>query len=189
MGKVKIIGSKIKSLRLEKNISLKELADEANLSEDQLTAVEQNSASVSLASLIKIARSLGVRSNVFIDDQAVSGPIISRKCSIDEKSQLVDTSRKSMSYFSLAGNKSGRQMEPFIINLAPCVEKDFIFSSHQGEEFLFVLEGAVEINYGDDVIILEEGDSIFYDSIVSHHVHGGCLKGAKILAVVYSPVQ
>jgi len=55
------------------------------------------------------------------------------------------------------------------------------------EEFIYVLEGIVEINYGKNTYILEEGDSIYYDSIVAHHVHAGAGSTAKILAVVYTP--
>ncbi len=189
MGKGKIIGSKIQSLREAKGISIKYIAKEAGLTEEQMLAVEKDGAMLSLAPLVKIARVLEVRLGTFLDDASASGPVVCRKDVSEENSESLESSRKHMTYFSLAGSKSGRQMEPFIINLDACVEKDFILSSHEGEEFLFVLDGAIEINYGEDVFVLEEGDSIFYDSIVEHHVHGDCIKGAKVLAVVYSPLQ
>ena len=50
-----------------------------------------------------------------------------------------------------------------------------------------VMSGEVEIAYGKETYQLKEGDSIFYDSIVKHHVHGAPGKSAKILAVVYIP--
>ena len=79
-------------------------------------------------------------------------------------------------------------MEPFIIDIQPSVSKDFILSAHEGEEFIYVLSGEIEINYGKAVYHLQEGDSIFYDSIVEHHVHAHKEKGAKILACTdYKP--
>ena len=78
-------------------------------------------------------------------------------------------------------------MEPFIIDIQPSEEKEFTLSAHEGEEFIYVMEGVVEIAYGKTTYTLNEGDSIFYDSIVNHHVHGGNNKAAKILAVVYTP--
>lgn len=93
-----------------------------------------------------------------------------------------------MNYYSLAGSKAERHMEPFVIDIAPAREMDFIMSSHEGEEFIMVLEGILEISYGKTTYILEEGDSIYYDSIVPHHVHSYEGKPAKILAVVYSPL-
>ena len=59
--------------------------------------------------------------------------------------------------------------------------------THEGEEFIYVLEGVLEINYGKNTYILEEGDSIYYDSIVAHHVHAAADNTAKILGVIYTP--
>ena len=92
-----------------------------------------------------------------------------------------------MIYHSLARQKAGRSMEPFIIDIQPAREQSFKLSAHEGEEFIYVMSGEVEIAYGKEKYVLKEGDSIFYDSIVEHHVHGAENKGAKILAVVYIP--
>ena len=78
-------------------------------------------------------------------------------------------------------------MEPFIIDIQPSESKEFTLSSHEGEEFIYVMEGELEIAYGKTTYNLKEGDSIFYDSIINHHVHGANGKAAKILAVVYTP--
>jgi quercetin dioxygenase-like cupin family protein len=92
-----------------------------------------------------------------------------------------------MDYFALARQKAGRQMEPFIIEIQPSEEKVYKLSAHEGEEFIYVLSGELEIEYGKETFTLKEGDSIYYDSIVEHHVHGVTGKAAKILAVVYIP--
>ncbi len=76
-------------------------------------------------------------------------------------------------------------MEPFMIDIAPTKDSDFILSSHEGEEFIMVMEGTLEISYGKYTYILEEGDSIYYDSIVPHHVHAFEGQAARILAVIY----
>ena len=78
-------------------------------------------------------------------------------------------------------------MEPFIIDIQPNERQEFKLSAHEGEEFIYVLSGEVEIVYGKQTYTLCEGDSIFYDSIIKHHVHGVAGKSAKILAVVYIP--
>ena len=91
-----------------------------------------------------------------------------------------------MEYHPLAKQKAGRHMEPFVIDINPSEEKEFQLSAHEGEEFIYVMSGEVEIAYGKETYQLKEGDSI-YDSIVKHHVHGAPGKSAKILAVVYIP--
>ena len=79
-------------------------------------------------------------------------------------------------------------MEPFIIDVMPTEDTDFVFSSLDGEEFIMVMEGIMEISYGKNTYLLEEGDSIYYDSIVPHHVHAYEGQAAKILAVDYTPI-
>ena len=60
-------------------------------------------------------------------------------------------------------------------------------SSHEGEEFIYVLEGEIEVIYGKDSFIIGPGDTIFYDSAVPHHLHASGEDKAKILAVLYTP--
>ena len=79
-------------------------------------------------------------------------------------------------------------MEPFIIDVEPTEETSYMLSSHEGEEFIYVMEGVVEVAYGKKHHVIEAGDSIYYDSIVPHHVHGYNGQAAKILAVVYTPI-
>lgn len=190
MGSNKIIGEKIRSIRESKNISLQEAAERAGLSEEQIMKIEKNVEFPSLAPLIKIARVLGVRLGTFLDDQTELGPVICRKGDTESSISFSNNStkaRKHMEYHSLSKEKSGRHMEPFIIDIASSEGVNFILSTHEGEEFIYVLDGVVEINYGKETFILEEGDSIYYDSIVAHHVHAGNGGTARILGVVYTP--
>ncbi len=185
-----IVGEKIKSLRESKNISREDLAERSGLSVEQVTSIEEDVNLPSLAPLIKIARVLGVRLGTFLDDSSDLGPVITRKTDkIDSISFSNNSSesRKHMDYFALSKAKSGRHMEPFIIDIASADNLSFTSSSHEGEEFIFVLEGTIEINYGKETYTLNAGDSIYYDSIVAHHVHAYQGADAKILAVVYAP--
>ena len=194
MGNNKIIGAKIQRIRESKNLTVQEVAERSGLSVDQVERIEGSLDFPSLAPLIKIARVLGVRLGTFLDDQTELGPVICRKQDNNTATESISFSnnatkaRKHMEYHSLSQDKSGRHMEPFLIDVAPSEEGvDFVLSTHEGEEFIYVLEGIVEINYGKNTYILEEGDSIYYDSIVAHHVHAGAGSTAKILAVVYTP--
>ena len=185
-----IVGSKIKGIRESKNISIEEISERSGLSTDQIISIENDQYLPSLGPLIKIARALGVRLGTFLDDNDELGPVV---CRAEERNSSISFSngatdaRKHMEYHSLAKQKAGRHMEPFIIDIQPSEEKNFKLSAHEGEEFIYVMEGEVEIEYGKEKYNLKVGDSIFYDSIVEHHVHGAVGKSAKILAVVYTP--
>lgn len=186
-----IVGSKIKGIRESKNFSIEEISERSGLSVEQITSIENDEHLPSLGPLIKIARALGVRLGTFLDDSDDLGPVVCRAeehlgSSISFSNDAADA-RKNMEYHSLARQKAGRHMEPFIIDIAPNDNPDYNLSAHEGEEFIYVMEGNVELVYGKETYTLKEGDSIFYDSIVKHHIHGAPGKAAKILAVVYIP--
>lgn len=186
-----LVGSKIKGIRESKNIALEEMAERSGLSIEQIVSIENDQFLPSLGPLIKIARALGVRLGTFLDDNDALGPVVCRAAEREDNSISFSNdateARKNMEYHSLAKQKAGRHMEPFIIDINPSEEKEFKLSAHEGEEFIYVMEGEVEIAYGKDTYTLREGDSIFYDSIVKHHVHGAAGQAARILAVVYIP--
>ncbi|NLZ73397.1 MAG: helix-turn-helix domain-containing protein [Bacteroidales bacterium] len=190
----KFVGEKIKFFREEQNLSLADLAEKTGLAVEQIERIENNTDIPSLAPLIKIAKALGTRIGTFLDDQTENGPVICRKEEAKETISFSNNSvnsRRHMHYQSLSRSKANRHMEPFIIEIEPNNgdnDVDFILSSHEGEEFIIVMEGIIEISYGKQKLILEEGDSIYYDSIVPHHVHSYEGKPAKILAVVYTPL-
>ncbi len=187
-----IVGAKIKGLRETKNISVEEIAERSGLTAEQITSIENDQNLPSLGPLIKIARALGVRLGTFMDDNDALGPVVcraedrERDKSISFSNGATDA-RKHMEYHPLAQQKAGRHMEPFVIDINPEDTPDFQLSAHEGEEFIYVMNGEVEVVYGKETFALKEGDSIFYDSIVKHHVHGAPGKSAKILAVVYIP--
>jgi transcriptional regulator with XRE-family HTH domain len=187
----KKIGTKIKEFREFRKIEREDLALHANLDMAQLEQIEEKGIVPSLGHLIKISRALGVRIGTFLDDQEKIGPAVVKAG--EEKSSLSfstkdDTSREHLNFFSLAQAKPGRHMEPFIVDIEPTNESDYKLSSHEGEEFIYVLEGGIEINYGKELYQLQKGDSIYLDSIVAHNVHAAVMQPAKILAVVYTPV-
>ena len=186
------VGSKIKGLRETKNLSVEEIAESTGLSVEQITSIENDQNLPSLGPLIKIARALGVRLGTFMDDNDSLGPVVTRAedrekdSSISFSNGAVDA-RKHMEYHPLAQQKAGRHMEPFIIDINPTENLDYKLSAHEGEEFIYVMEGEIEVEYGKEKYLLKQGDSIYYDSIVKHHLHGALGKSAKILALVYIP--
>ena len=186
------VGSKIKGIRESKNLTIEQISERSGLSTDQIVSIETDQNLPSLGPLIKIARALGVRLGTFMDDNDALGPVVTRAkdreadSSISFSNGAVDA-RKHMEYHPLAQQKAGRHMEPFIIDINPAESLDYKLSAHEGEEFIYVMEGEIEVDYGKEKFLLKQGDSIYYDSIVKHHLHGALGKSAKILALVYIP--
>lgn len=184
------VGGKIRSLRESKMMDLEVLAERSQLPIEQIKAIEEDNLLPGLAPLIKIARVLGVRLGTFLDDSQGTGAVVSRSEEVKESVRFTNHSsaeNENMIYRSLSEGKENRHIEPFVIDILPNSEQNYSMSSHEGEEFIYVLEGKVEVNYGKQTYVLEKGDSIYYDSIVKHHVHGYGDEAARILAVVYAP--
>jgi transcriptional regulator with XRE-family HTH domain len=190
MAELNRIGAKVTQIRESRKISRQELAERSELDTKLIDRIETGELIPSLSPLIKIARVLGVRLGTFLDDQEHIGPVLTRtgdrpkRVGFAEKRQA---GRADLDFYALAADKTGRHMEPFVIDIHPLSDREIVLSAHEGEEFIYVLSGTVEISYGRETYMLEEGDSIYYDSIVSHNVH--CKDGgdARILAVVYTP--
>ena len=186
------VGAKIKGIRETKNLTIEEISERSGLTAEQITSIENDQNLPSLGPLIKIARALGVRLGTFMDDNDDLGPVLCRAEERENHSSIsfsngATDARKHMEYHPLAPQKAGRHMEPFIIDIHPTDKHEYQLSAHEGEEFIYVMEGYIELVYGKETYTLNPGDSIYYDSIVKHHLHGAPGQAAKILAVVYIP--
>lgn len=185
------VGAKITTLRESLGLSREELAERCDCEVSVIAGLEGGAIAPSLAPLIKITRALGVRLGTLLDDESNVGPVVTRKNAADHVERVKDLETSSdagvLDFLSLASGKASRHMEPFVIDVHPSGAEHHSLSSHEGEEFIYVLEGRVEIEYGKDVHVLESGDSIYFDSIVAHQVRGGSPSPARILAVVYAP--
>lgn len=184
------VGSKIKGLREQLDLSVDQLAERCDCSATLIEQLESGEVPPSLAPLVKITRALGVRLGTLLDDDQHIGPVVVRAGEASKVTRFKSTTSNgdagSLDFAALAADKSSRHMEPFLIEAHPGTEKAPL-SSHEGEEFIYVLDGVVEIEYGKDVHRLNPGDSIYYDSIVPHEVRAYGDASAKFVAVVYAP--
>jgi transcriptional regulator with XRE-family HTH domain len=184
------LGKKVQLFREMRNLSIEEVSKRSGLCIDEIEKIENGDLIPSLTPLIKIARVLGTRLGSFLDDDENLGPVVTRKethTSITRFSNRDGAVSSDLDFFSLAQNKTSRHMEPFLIDIHPLSEKEYRMSSHEGEECIYVLSGSIEVKYGSETHVLNEGDSIYYDSIVEHHVHSASGEAARILAVIYTP--
>jgi transcriptional regulator with XRE-family HTH domain len=184
------LGNKIRSIREARSMTVEQLGERADLPPELVAQIESGALIPSLSPLIRIARSLGVRLGTFVDQEESAGPVLTR---VGAHEQVVrfsareQPSRSDLDFFSLAANKAGRHMEPFLIDIHPLSAQAARPSTHEGEEFIYVLSGEIEVAYGKDLYRLKAGDSIYYDSIVPHHVHSAGSQEARVIGVVYAP--
>ncbi|MZJ95462.1 MULTISPECIES: helix-turn-helix domain-containing protein [unclassified Eggerthella] len=186
------LGNKITTLRTAHHLSSQDLADRCGCDVSVIEELEAGELPPSLAPLIKITRALGVRLGTLMDDDENLGPAYIDREQMEEvaKVKTLETASDAgdLSYFSLAAGRPSRHMDPFVITVDPSGETDHELVGHEGEEWLFGMEGSIEIEYGKDVYVLHPGESIYYDCIVPHQVRAHDGQKAKFLAVVYTPI-
>jgi transcriptional regulator with XRE-family HTH domain len=208
MAETRSPGDRIARLRETHRMTREALAERSGVPVELLASIEDSRYVPDLAPLVKIARALGVRLGTFMDDQENLGPAVTRKGEVLPSVRFAGANAGaatgataaagtigaagSLNFASLAAGKGGRHMEPFLIDIQASLSAGSAAasadSSHEGEEFIHVLSGAVVVSYGSERYELAEGDSIYYDSIVPHRVSAGGGKPARILAVVYAPL-
>ncbi len=183
------IGKKIKMLREAKNISVEDMLERTGIDAEFYKLLEEDKEIPALGDLIKIVRVLGVRLGMLMDDYQDDGPVIHKAEDVSGSSVMRSrngVSRK-ITYNSLSSRKGNRHMDTFTLDVTPAIG-EISLSSHEGEEFLYVLEGEAQISYGKEKYILKVGDSIYFDSIVPHHIGSASdTQSARLLAVIYMP--
>ena len=183
------IGEKIKKVREEKGISLAELAEKSGFSSALLSQIENHMISPPLGTLIKLGRALEVPIGHFFEDKADAPFVIVRSAERRHVSRVASKEgvKFGYSYESLAQDKKNRFMEPFLVTLEPATKKDRNAYSHEGEEFIFVLEGEMEVTLEDHTDVLKPGDCIYFDSKLRHRVECVGKTETRILAVIHAP--
>ena len=166
------IGGKIKELRIMKGRTQEELADRSELSKGFISQLERNITSPSIATLIDILTCLGTDLKEFFSDSA-DDQVVFKKTDYFEK---VDTELKNKIEWIIP-NAQKNIMEPIMLTLSEG-GSTYPDNPHEGEEFGFVLSGAVEIHIGNKVFKAKKGESFYFKPQYKHYItsrQGACI--------------
>ncbi|MCC5912448.1 MAG: helix-turn-helix transcriptional regulator [Clostridiaceae bacterium] len=169
---------KIRQIRKEKDLTLKELSNQTGLSVSFLSQVERGTSSLALTSLKKIADTLHVPITTFFTGYENENFLVKSQ---EHKSFTIEGSNTE--YVRLSGTFPERVLESLLVTLSP-EEKHGHKFSHHGEEFLYVLEGAIIVNIDGKEHIVKEGDSIHYPSNIPHFWVNPVKQKSKFLCVL-----
>jgi transcriptional regulator with XRE-family HTH domain len=176
------IGPTIRSLRLERGLSLRDLGRATGFSISFLSLVERGRSSISLTSLHTVAVALGVTMNTFFPQQQElpEAAHVNRRRG-DTRLPI----RGAHAYRLLAASGFDRALEPLLVTIAPGEEADPRDDyAHEGEEFAYVLSGELVFAVDGVEHTLEAGDSIHYRSTVPHMVRNDRPRPAEVLWVL-----
>ncbi|MEW6666814.1 MAG: XRE family transcriptional regulator [Thermodesulfobacteriota bacterium] len=181
------VGQRVKKVREARGLTLQDVSKRTDIDVSSLSRIEDGSLAPPLGMIIRLAKALEMRMGYFISgDEERAYTVVRRK---DRKVVSRYDSKKGKYYGyefeSLAPYKKDRHMEPFLVTLEPA-KTEHERSTHDGQEFIYVLAGRMEVRLGDERHVLEPGDSIYYDSTVPHLVKCHGEEQTKILAVLYA---
>jgi mannose-6-phosphate isomerase-like protein (cupin superfamily) len=173
----------------KRQMDVKGLAQTAGLEQSFIETMLKEDVYPPLGPLMKIARALGVRLGTFLDDQESCDPYIVRRAERAAEFSVLGGKDKTpaLNFYALGKGKTDRHMEPFFVEILPESASEKVLSSHEGEEFIVVVKGSVEVICGNETHVLNEGDSAYYNSIVPHYVSCAGKEKAQIHAIIYIP--
>ncbi len=177
------IGAKIKKYRKDRKYTLKMLSEQTGLSIGFLSQLERGMTTIAIDSLANVAKVLGVELSDFFESEAKNGsdPVIH---SYDMP--MTQVSREIIQYI-LSKDVDNFQMLPRLFYLLPCSEEpdaEPVAYKHEGEEFIFVLEGILSLELDDQHYTLYPGDSIQYSSTIRHNWKNKTSKVVRFLEII-----
>lgn len=180
---IKQIANRIKDLREISGHTIETLAKELGISKEAYQEYESGNVDIPVSFLYELANKFNVELTAILTGE---GPRLHTYSLVRKGKGVSVDRRKQYKYQSLAYNFVHKKAEPFLVTVEP--EPDFStvhFNSHPGQEFNYVLEGVLKIVINNHEVILNEGDSLFFDSSYNHGMQAMENKPAKFLAIIF----
>lgn len=174
------LGKVIRTLRLKKKMTLKEIAEKTGLTISSLSQIERNVLTPSLNSLIKVSEALKVPVMwLFLEKPVPSNPVIKKN---QRKKIMLPNSH---GVFELISPPHG-VMEVLLVRIEPRQGDKDELVTHEGEECVYVIQGKLEIRLGEKTYFVEEGDSIYFQSSIPHRFSNP-MDSSLVVVVAASP--
>jgi len=171
------IGEKIRSVRIEKEMSLNQLANETGCSIETLENIENNKITPPVGNLLQISKALSLDSGYLFKDSQKKHPRV----------EAYEKRTVNYAYTNLTPGAEKKHLKAFIVTLEPLESHEGVGFQHEGEEFNYVLNGEVAVTVGDHVNYLKSGESLHFNAGIRHNLKNNSDQVAKLLVVIYTP--
>lgn len=176
--RIRNMGAKIREIRTEKGVTLKEIATSTNLSVSLISMIERGAANPSIGSLIAISDSLQIPASELFGDGSIDAfEPVTRK----DEQVIVHVNKGVYRRILIMDEKSSLQMAENTYE--PGTTSSITATRHRGKEFGVILEGHLQIEIGGKLYDLESGDSVIFDSQYPHHFINKSKKNCKTIWV------
>lgn len=180
------LAQRIRKHRLERRLTLEDVSSQTGLSRSWLSKVENFRITPSLPALGQIASALGVTVAELVEGLDEK-PTLIKVAKNERKVVERDKSKtNTATYESLAHKRPNRSMDPFLLTIPAGVARDEALT-HEGEEFLMVIQGAIDFEFDNELHSLNQGDCLYFDSQIPHRIINSHTRQAIVLCVFLEP--
>jgi transcriptional regulator with XRE-family HTH domain len=172
------VGEKIKRTRQKKKITLDQVANDTGCSIDYLKKIETGKTIPPVGTLLQISRALEIDSALLLKEDASAA---------EQRAEAFAKRTENYAYTTLTPGAENKHLKAFRVTIDAMKDHKGVGYQHEGEEFVYVLKGRVEINVGEHLNVLKEGESLHFNSGVRHKLTNVGKKKAVLLVVIYTP--
>lgn len=177
--KDKPMGQRLKEIRNEKGFSIEHVANETGFSVEYISDVEEGKLRPPVATILRLSRALEIDSGILLkkdEDEATR-----------RRAEGFKERTESYSYEVLTPEAAYKHLKAFRVFIEPVSDHKSISYQHEGEEFIYVLKGTVEVTVGENKTILEPDHSLHFNSSIVHKLKNLSSERAETIVVLYTP--
>ena len=172
------VGQKIKKARTSKKMKLEQLANETGFSIDYLKEIESGKAIPPVGALLQISRALEIDSGALLKEP---------ESRLESRIKAHTKRTENYAYTTLTPGAENKHLKAFLVAVKARQDHKGVGYHHEGEEFVYVLTGKIEVIVGEHVNVLDKGDSLHFNSGIRHKLTNISDETAELLVVIYSP--
>ena len=172
------LGRKIADARRKKKIPLEQVANDTGCSVAYLKQVESGKTTPPVGTMLQISRALQIDSGILLKEQAAS---------TQDRVKAYKKRTENYAYTTLTPGAERKHLKAFRVTVDAMQDHKGVGYQHEGEEFVYVLAGEIEVTVGDHVNRLSQGDSLHFNSGVRHKLRNVGETEAELLVIVYVP--
>jgi quercetin dioxygenase-like cupin family protein len=172
------VGKKIKKARTAKKLTYENLANETGFSIDFLKKVEAGKITPPVGSLLQISRALEIDSGDLLKDE---------EDRMQDRIKAYTKRTANYAYTTLTPGAENKHLKAFRVKIDAMQNHEGVSYNHEGEEFVYVLEGTIEVVVGEHVNTLSTGESLHFNSGIQHLLRNVGETDAELIVVIYNP--
>lgn len=178
---IKAVADRLIGLREIMDVTTEEAAKVCGISEDQYKTYESGNVDIPVGILQSMSKKYGIDLGTLISGHEPH----MHSYSLTKKDKGLSVDRRSdYEYQALAAGFQNRKADPFIVRITPEETKEIHFNAHPGHEFEYCIEGSMKLVIDGKEMVLEEGDSVYFDASKKHGMQALNGKPAKFLAII-----